>query len=348
MSRTPGRSGYSAGASDISRKLKAGIESGLLRHLHCVLASRNGLIFLEDYFSGYDENWGKGLGIVRFSRDTLHDLRSVTKSIVGLLYGIALDRGLVPEPEASLLAQFPEYADLARDPQRASLTIAHALEMTLGMAWDETLPYTDPLNSEIAMEKAPDRNRYILERPFVAAPGTRWIYSGGAVALIGSIIARGAGLPLEEFAREALFAPLGISTFEWNRGHDGIASAASGLRLLPADLLKIGEMLLNGGEYRGRRVAPDQWIADCFKPVHATGDGLSYGRLWFAGSAAVPAVSGERRWVAGFGNGGQRLWLLPEARVAAVIFSGHYNAPDSWVTPMRVWREIILANLPQM
>ena len=150
--------------------------------------------------------------------ETLHDLRSVTKSIVGLLYGIALDRGLVPPPDAPLLAQFPEYSDLAADPRRARLTIAHALTMTLGMEWDEQRPYTDPANSEIAMENAPDRNRFILERPFVAAPGERWIYSGGAVALIGDLIAKGTGRTLPDFARQALFAPLGITTFEWAEG----------------------------------------------------------------------------------------------------------------------------------
>src|SRR5262249_3781630 len=161
-------------------------------------------------------------GRVSFGAETLHDLRSVTKSIVGLLYGIALERGLVPPPEAPLLPSFPEYPDLAADPQRMRLTVGHALPMTLGLAWDEIdRPYTDPANSEIAMENAADRYRFVLERPIVAEPGTRWTYSGGAVALIGALIARGAGKPLPEFAREALFEPLGISAFDWAAGQDG-------------------------------------------------------------------------------------------------------------------------------
>ena len=146
---------------------------------------RAGRIVLERYYTGVDESWGRPLGSVTFGPETLHDLRSVTKSIVGLLYGIALDRGLVPPPDAPLLAQFPEYPDLAADPRRAHLTMSARLNMTLGMEWDEQRPYTDPANSEIAMENAPDRNRFILDRPFVAAPGERWIYSGGAVALVG-------------------------------------------------------------------------------------------------------------------------------------------------------------------
>lgn len=330
---------------DLAARLAAGIRSGLLRGLHGIVVSRGDSIVLERYYEGADEAWGRPLGHVAFTRDHLHDLRSVTKSIVGLLFGIALDRRLVPDPSASLLAQFPEYADLAADAARKQLTIGQALTMTLGLEWDEQRPYSDPANSEIAMEHAPDRYRFALDRPFAATPGTRWIYSGGAVALVGGIIARGSGKPLAEFAQEALFAPLGIDKLEWARGRDGIASAASGLRLRPRDLLKIGRMVLGKGLYRGRRIVPESWIARSFTPAAATGDGLDYGCLWFLGQATPPAFGRPLSWAGGFGNGGQRLWLMPEADLACVITSGNYNQPDSWVTPMRIWREIIVANL---
>lgn len=337
---SPAKAGF---APDTARKLAAGIESGLLRGLHAVLVSRGGKRALNHYGDGLDENWGRPLGQVSFGPDTLHDLRSVTKSVIGLLYGCALERGLVPPVEAPLLAQFPEYADLAADPRRTGLTVAHALTMTMGLEWDETLPYTDPANSEIAMEQAADRYRFVLDRPVVAEPGTRWIYSGGSVALIGAIITRGTGKPLPDFAREALFEPLGISAFEWSAGSDGVASAASGLRLTAPDLLRIGEMLLADGVWNGKQVVSEAWLTASLAPAVATDDGLHYGRLWFLGEA--PALGGPRGWMAGFGNGGQRLWLMPETGVAAVIFSGNYNQWDAWVTPTRVWREIVLANL---
>ena len=339
---TPADAGF---APDLGRKLAAGIESGLLRDLHAVLVGRAARLVLERYDEGPDENWGRPLGRVSFGPRTLHDLRSMTKSIVGLLYGIALDRGLVSAPDAPLLAQFPEYPDLGTDPQRARLKVEHALTMTLGMEWDESRPYTDPENSEIAMEAAPDRYRFILERPFVAKPGERWIYSGGAVALVGALIERGTGKSLPDFAREALFTPLGITACEWSAGPDGVASAASGLRLTGRDLMRIGWLALRGGEWDGRRIVSRSWLEESFRPAVSTGDGLDYGRLWFIGTAPTPALPGERRWVAGFGNGGQRLWLMPDADLAVVTFSGNYNARDSWVTPTRVWREIVLANL---
>jgi len=331
--------------SDLARKLAAGIESGLLRHLHEVLIARGDRLVLEHYGKGQDENWGSAIGTVTFGPETLHDLRSVTKSIVSLLYGIALDRGLVPPTDTPLADQFPEYADLAGSGALSGLTIEHALTMTLGMAWDENRPYTDPENSEIAMENAADRNRYVLSRPRVAEPGTRWIYSGGCVALVGAIVARGTGMSLQDFARQALFDPLGIDRFEWTVGHDGIASAASGLRLTGPDLLRIGRMILANGIFAGNRIVSSSWLEASRKPVAATGDGLSYGRLWFLGEAQVGGRGKPRPWMGAFGNGGQRLWIMPDADLAVVIFSGYYNAPDSWVTPMRIWREIVLANL---
>jgi CubicO group peptidase (beta-lactamase class C family) len=338
----PEDAGFSA---DLGRKLSAGIASGLLRGLHAVLVYSHGHLCLERYYAGIDESWGRPLGQVRFNRDTLHDLRSVTKSVVGLLYGIAMERGLTPALDAPLVAQFPEYPDLAADPARARLTVGQALTMTLGLEWDEDRPYTDPKNSEIAMEHAADRNRFALDRPIIAEPGTRWIYSGGSVALIGALIARAAAKPLDEFARETLFAPLGITRFEWARGKDGTPSAASGLRLTPRDLLKIGLLVLGKGTYQGRRIVSEDWITQSFTPQIATGDGLNYGRLWFLGQATPPAFKRPLAWAGGFGNGGQRLWVMPEADLALVIFSGNYNQPDSWVTPMRIWREIVVANL---
>jgi CubicO group peptidase (beta-lactamase class C family) len=336
-------------ASDLPDKLDAGIRSGLLSGLHAVLVSRNDRLVLERYCPGIDESWGQPLGTVAFGPGTLHDLRSVTKSIVGLLYGIALDRRLVPPPEAPLLAQFPEYPDLAADPARARLTIENALNMTMGFEWDEQRPYTDPANSEIAMENAPDRYRYDLEQPIIATPGTKWIYSGGAVALIGALIARGTGTKLEEFARQALFVPLGIETFEWAAGEDGVASAASGLRLRPRDLLRIGALVLANGQWNGQRVVSRAWLDASFKPAIPTSGGnlagIEYGRLWYLGEGGTPALEGPHRWIGAFGNGGQRLWLMPDAGLAVAILCGNYNAPDQGATPSRIWREIVLANL---
>lgn len=350
IAATPGASAFAPGVpaesgfpADLAERLEAGFRSGLLRPLHGVLLARDGRILLERYAPGPDQVWGRPVGDVDFGPDTLHDLRSVTKSVTALLYGIALARGQVPIPDAPLHAAFPEFPDLAADPARAGITVRHALTMTLGLRWDESLPYTDPRNSEIAMEQAPDRLRFILEQPVVAPPGARWTYGGNATTLLGALITRGTGRSLPDFAREALFAPLGITRFEWHGRGPGAESAASGLRLTLRDLAKIGELLRTGGSWDGRPVVPRDWLAATAAPAIGIEDGLRYGLHWYLG--AHRAGGAAHPWIGAFGNGGQRLWSLPAAGLTFAIFSGHYDQPEAWITPTRIWREIVLANL---
>ncbi len=331
-------------ATGMDDALDLGYRSGLLSDLHAVLASQNGRVVLEAYFSGEDQAWGTPLGSVSFGPSSLHDLRSVTKSIVSLLYGIALEREMVPPPQARLLDAFPEHADLASDPVRARWTISNAFNMRLGTEWNEALPYTDPANSEIQMENAPDRVRFVLDRAIVARPGTTWSYNGGATALIGEIIARGAGVALDVFAQDALFAPLGITEQEWLGGRDG-ASAASGLRLTAPALLRIGQMMLNNGVWMGTQVVPSSWLDLLRKPRAQTTFGLQYSHQWYLSSQFSGARPEPYRMLSAAGNGGQRLYILPELDLCVVVFAGGYNRRDDWMTPTLVLQRIVLPHL---
>ena len=164
---------------DVGEKLDDAVRRNEFANLHAVVVVRDGKLVLERYYEGLDERRGsRPLGTVKFGPGVKHDLRSVTKSIVGLLYGMALADGMVADLDQPLVDQFPAYGDLAADPKRRRMTVFHALSMTLGTEWNENLPYTDPRNSETAMDRATDRYRYVLERPFVAQPGSRWNYNG--------------------------------------------------------------------------------------------------------------------------------------------------------------------------
>lgn len=342
---TPEAAGF---AASLERRFDAGLESGLLRDFHALAMSRNGKLVFERYFEGRDETWGDDIGHVVFGPDTLHDLRSVTKSIASLLYGIALEQGLVPALDAPVVDGFPEYPELVADPERRRITVEHTLNMAMGMEWDENRPYTDPLNSEIAMEMALDRYRFILERPIVEPPGQRWIYSGGAVALIGALLTRGTKQSLSDFARENLFGPLGINDFYWCSGADGEESAASGLRMTTRGLLRIGDMLASSGVFAGRQIVPKSWIDACMTSAIQTAYDTGYSRLWYLESARAPAFDGSRLWAGGFGNGGQRLWFSPSTGIAAVAYLGQYNDWSSWIMPTRFWLEIVMRNFERM
>ena len=319
-------------ADDLGARLDAAVADGKLAGLHAVLVVRRGKLALERYYNGEDERWGDPLGRVVFGPEVKHDLRSVSKSVVGLLYGIALDKGQVPALDQPLVDHFPAYPDLAADPERRRITVAHALTMTMGLEWSEDLPYSDPRNSESAMELAPDRYRYVLGRPIVSAPGERWVYSGGATALLARLIVQGSGQPLLDYARETLFAPLGITDAEWVAGRDGEAAAASGLRLRPRDLARLGQVVLDRGRWGERQVVPADWLAESFEARAEVGGGLEYGYQWWLGRLRAAGA----RWVAGFGNGGQRLAIFPGFDLAVVVMAGRYNQAEAWKLPVSV------------
>jgi CubicO group peptidase (beta-lactamase class C family) len=290
-------------APDTSEKLDLGYRSGLLSGLHAVVVQRNSTILFERYYAGEDEAWGRSLGHVTFDGSTLHDLRSVTKSITSLIYAIALSQGKVPTPDARLLDSFPEYPDLVGDPRRAVWTVEHVLNMTLGTEWNEDLPYSNPANSEIMMERASDRYRFILDRPIAHKPGERWTYNGGCSALLGYLIAKGTRQSLENFANDALFRPLGIASFEWSKGSDGVPSAASGLRLTARDLLRVGQLMLAKGRWGGGQIVPAPWIEACMMPAASIGEGRHYSRQWYQSDQAVPAAKGALPMMLANGNG---------------------------------------------
>jgi CubicO group peptidase (beta-lactamase class C family) len=331
----PSEAGF---ADDLEGRLDKAIADKRVWNMHAVIVIRGGRLVLERYFEGADNARGAPLGVVKFGPDTLHDMRSVSKSIVGLLYGIALAAGKVPPPEQPLMQSFPEYTDLAADPLRQRWTLHHALSMTMGTDWDEfSIPYTDPANGETAMDLAPDRYRYVLERPIVMEPGRRWTYCGGATALLGRIIAKGTGKLLHDYAREVLFGPLGIRSTDWHNGRDGEPIAASGVRMLPRDLARIGQMMLRGGVWDERPVLPADWITRCTTPVVPVDERREYGYQWWLGRS-------ERFWGAA-GNGGQLLYVLPERDLVVVTTAGNYNMRDRWDSPLRVLHEVVLPSM---
>ena len=320
----PTRRAFAAG--DFQQRLAAAEQSGKVSGLDALVVSRGGKLLFEHYGRGqYEDISRNDGGLITFGPEVLHDLRSVSKSVVGLAYGIALAQGKVPPPEAKLYEQFPEYADLAKQPGRDKITIAHVLSMTMGLEWDElTVPYgSDLRNSEIAMEAAPDRFRFILGLPIVGEPGVKWTYCGAATAILGRLIANGTGEKLPAYARRVLFDPMGFGPSEWAISADGEPRAASGCRLLPRDMLKLGELALAGGVWQGKQVVPADWVKRITTPVIKIEDARSYGYHWYIYDNVV---DGQRQyWFGGIGWGGQKLYVFPGPGLVVAMNCGNYR-----------------------
>ena len=312
----------SAADGDMASRLAEMERDGRVFGLHALLVWKGGRVVFEHYGTGDDEIRGRPLGKVTFGPDVLHDLRSVSKSIVGMLYGVALADGKVPPPEAKLYDLFPQYRDVARQAGREHITVAHVLSMTMGIDWDElTLPYPDPRNSEIAMEAAPDRYRYVLSCPVVGPPGVKWTYNGGATALLGYLITRGTAEKLPDYARRVLFDPIGAGPTEWSHGSDGETRAASGLRLRPGDLLTVGRMVMANGVWQGRQIVPAKWLERSTTRAVVIDGPFGYGWHWYLLSpqgSGAPTISAA-------GWGGQRLFIMPDLDLVVAMNCGNYR-----------------------
>jgi len=342
MTSTAVRPAVAEGAFD--QRLGELEKDGRVFGLHALTVTRGGRMIFEHYGEGEDESWGRPLGKVTFDRSVIHDLRSVSKSVVSWVYGIALAQSKVPAPETRLSAVFPQYADVLDQPGRRELTVGHVLSMTVDMDWDElTIPYGDPRNSENAMEAAPDRYRYVLERPILGPPGVKWTYNGGCTTLLARLIADGTGEKLHAYARRVLFDPLEFGPSEWAISGDGNEIAASGLRLLPRDMNKIGRLVLTGGVWDGKPVVPADWVTRATTPVVHMPDGRGYGYHWYTGAfrdQARPPLP----WIAGIGWGGQRLYVIPRGDLVIGINCGNYrrSGQDQSAVGLRIVTEVVL------
>lgn len=181
----------------------------------------------------------------------------------------------------------------------------------------------------------------MLSRPLDAPLGTRFNYSGGSTAVLADIIERTTKTSLRDYARSKIFEPLGIKDWEWVGDVWWRPIAFAGLRLRPRDLAKVGRMLLDKGQWQGRQIVPAEWVHQSLAPHIPAGDGLSYGYQFWTGSLERP--EGKLDWAAAFGNGGQRLFVVPELDLSVVITAGRYNERAIGPIEMQIFRKIVAA-----
>jgi CubicO group peptidase (beta-lactamase class C family) len=317
--------------------------------VHAILIERDGSLIYEEYFDGFDERGGWPLGKVSMTMETRHDLRSVTKSVVSALVGIAHAEGAIRSLDEPLVAWFPEYPE-ADTPERRRVTLTHALTMTSGFEWNEHVPYTDPRNDEIRMNRDPQPLRFALTRPLADDPGRAFNYNGGLVQMMAAVIQRATKTPFQEYARAKVFEPLGITDVEWTGALGDMPSAASGLRLRPRDLAKFGSLYLHGGRWNGKQVIPGDWIELSTRrhvrfppPPSAAADAMGefgYGYFWWYACNPTPAGLSEARFAVG--NGEQRIIVYPGLEMVVTILAGRYNDPTAAGLTRRITREHVI------
>jgi len=323
------------------KKLFERVADNSYKNIHSVLLVKNDKLVVEEYFPGQDS-----VGQYRrFTRDTLHEMHSATKSVNSILIGIAIDQHLIRGVDETISNFFPEYSNVFTNQEKDAIRLKDLLSMTSGLSWDEwTYPYTDPRNDAAVMASRADFFRYVLERPMATLPGTKFVYNSGISLMLGEIVYKTSGLKADKFAERYLFSPLGITNCSWGSAPNGVVNTLGGLSLRPRDMAKIGYLFLNGGRWQGKQIVSKKWVevstgqhVDAGQlPAWFLADG--YGYQWWLGSFHVRGQIIES--YSARGRGGQFIIVFPALQMVAV-FTG-WNDNELSEQPLDMLQRYIL------
>jgi CubicO group peptidase (beta-lactamase class C family) len=290
--------GPSAVGLDSARLETAAAQAAAIPRFHALLVARHGRLVLERYFAGVDQQ-------------TLNDVRSVTKSVVSTLAGIAHQRGLLPNLDTTIAAYLG--ADYRLDAADSAVTVRDLLTMSSGYSWTET---TAEYNRWIS--SAGDHVQFVLDLPVANLPGTTFAYNTGAVHLLGVLLEHATGLSLPAFAERYLFTPLGIHDVEWEPLDPGTVNGGAGIDLRAQDLLRLGQLFLQEGRSGTHQIVPADWVTLATRPYYTWRWGVgplstvTYGYLWWVSTTSIDAA------YFAWGYGGQFIYVVPSQDLVVV------------------------------
>ncbi|WP_345801697.1 serine hydrolase [Microbacterium sp. AZCO] len=305
--------------------------------VRAVLVQQHGVPVFAQYFSATpDETW---------------DVRSVTKCVTSTLVGIAIDRGLIPSVDATLGELLPDYSQYLT-PDTARIRLRRVLTDTANFADSPEViaPYVTTDWVAAILEARAARGRGV---------GSFQMTDQGS-HILAAVVAEATGMSPLAFAREALFEPLGIDStpgweervapgadpgrlsreyaraeVAWPADPQGINLGSALLRLRPSDLIRFGQLFLDGGDWRGETVVSSSWVEAATAPEAETGQygSMSFGYQWW--------VDEDRGEFAALGTGGTVV-LVNRAKDAVAVIAAEIPL-DSLTSGIRVAPALALA-----
>jgi CubicO group peptidase (beta-lactamase class C family) len=331
---TPEAVGLSAAKLQAMEKA---IQSGEFKKVTSVVIARHGKLAYEAYFGGTDAT-------------TLRNTRSATKTVTGMLLGIAVDRKLLPGVRARVLRFFPEKKIKNPDPRKAEITVEDLLTMSSPLECDDSNSFSR--GNEERMYLIEDWLQFALDLPIKGFPpwtslpkdsphGRSFSYCTAGVFVLGRVIEKAAKEPVEKFAKENLFGPLGIARADWQFSPLHQAMTGGGLGFTSRDLAKLARLYAEGGVWNGRRIVSAGWVKTSVEPHVRVDEDTEYGYLWWLKSFKA----GDKTHAAYFmsGNGGNKAVVFPALDMVAVVTTTNYNQRDAHDLTEKLLSEHVLA-----
>lgn len=280
---------------------KIGEKASSINSVTSLLIQQHGELLSEQYFNGMSEG-------------QTANIKSASKSVVSLLTGIAVEQGFIESVDQPIRPYFEEYFKANPDSVKENITIKDLLTMRTGIETTSFHNYGRWVISDNWV-------KFQLDQPLTKEPGGDMVYSTGTSHLLSVIITKATGMSTRAFAREYLFDPLNIRPGGWDRDPQGYYMGGNNLALHPADMLKIGQMVLNEGTYRGQRIISEQWLQDTFETyTRSNFNPYDYGYMWWKKPVADYGV--RFAW----GYGGQYIFLIPDLDAVVVMTGALTNA----------------------
>jgi CubicO group peptidase (beta-lactamase class C family) len=281
-------------------------------NLHSLLIVRNGYLVSEIY-------------VYPYSAGQVHFIASVTKSVIGALVGIAIQKGNIKDIQQPLFSLPPEQGVANLDDRKKAITLENLLTQTSGLDCHE-----NPAPREASMETSQNWVQFMLDQPMIAQPGTKFNYCSGAVHLLSAVLQKATGMSAREFANQNLFAPLGIGPIPealWPSDPQGVTTGGYGLALTPSEMAKLGYLFLNRGQWGGETIVPATWVAASTASHANQGDKKEYGYLWW--------IDPQGKWYAALGRAGQHIFVYPAENLVVVFTSDLPFTNDADLIPLQ-------------
>ena len=266
-----------------------------------IVLGRNGVIAAEEYY-----NDG--------GADIIHDVRSVTKSVMALLIGIAIREGFIRSVDQTVGEFLVGTVVDTLETAKAQISMEHLLTMSCGLEWHEL----DGGDSYNQWYSSGDHVNWVLNQPFSQEPGKGFNYNTGSTHLLSVILTLVTGKSALDFARAYLFEPMGIKQSDWTilSQEEQYNNGGAGLKISPHAMFALGNLMLNGGKWNQAQIVPAEWVSTCTSIQNVTNDaipyGTHYGYLWWVGQAR-----GHNHFFA-MGWGGQFIVCVPDFNLVVV------------------------------
>jgi CubicO group peptidase (beta-lactamase class C family) len=231
-----------------------------------------------------------------------HTIQSITKSILSLLFGIAIQKNHI---DINILNE-PIYKYFSDYLLSKKILINHLLTMTSGIKWNTN--YNDPNNTTFEMENSKDWVKFILEQKMENNPGQKFHYKDCDTVLLGYVFEKLTNKKINKYAKEFLWKPLGISAY-WNKIND-TDDVEGGLYISSKSLMKIGELILNKGKYNNNQLISTKYFKLMIKNYRPKKDFFGYGFQWWL----------YNKIIFGWGYKGQYLVIIPEKKIIGIMF----------------------------